>query len=145
LALLFWKSVGTKAIARLTLLGAIISWVVMVFADVTILVSDIHGLPPDIPAILPRVMIDIFIISLFYHYKFKIERDENISSTDLLWKVFATGLIATVVSLGLKLLVFTMGETKITSTVIFNYLVYQINLSRSRFGSGLSCTTNPSG
>jgi sigma-B regulation protein RsbU (phosphoserine phosphatase) len=121
--------VGTKAIARLTLLGAIISWVVMVFADVTILVSDIHGLPPDIPAILPKVMIDIFIISLFYHYKFKIERDENISSTDLLWKVFATGLIATVVSLGLKLLVFTMGETKITSTVIFQYLVYQINLS----------------
>jgi sigma-B regulation protein RsbU (phosphoserine phosphatase) len=121
--------VGTKAIARLTLLGAIISWVVMVFADVTILVSDIHGLPPDIPSILPKVMIDIFIISLFYHYKFKIERDENISSTDLLWKVFATGLIATVVSLGLKLLVFTMGETKITSTVIFQYLVYQINLS----------------
>lgn len=120
---------GTKAIARLTLLGAIISWVVMVFADVTILVSDIHGLPPDIPTILPKVMIDIFIISLFYHYKFKIERDENISSTDLLWKVFATGLVATVVSLGLKLLIFTMGETKITTHVIFNYLVYQINLS----------------
>ena len=120
---------GYKAIARLTLLGAIVSWVVMVFADVTILISDIHGLPPDIPVVLPRVMIDIFIISLFYHYKFKIERDENISSTDLLWKVFATGLVATVVSLGLKLLVFTMGETKITSTVVFNYLIYQINLS----------------
>jgi sigma-B regulation protein RsbU (phosphoserine phosphatase) len=110
-------------------LGAIVSWVVMVFADVTILVSDIHGLPPDIPAVLPRVMIDIFIISLFYHYKFKIERDESSSSTDLLWKVFATGLVATVISLGLKLLVFTMGETKITSTVVFNYLIYQINLS----------------
>lgn len=110
-------------------MGAIISWVVMVFADVTILVSDIHGLPPDIPPVLPKVMIDIFIISLFYHYKFKIERDENISSTDLLWKVFATGLVATVVSLGLKLLVFTMGETKITSTLVFNYIIYQINLS----------------
>lgn len=110
-------------------MGAIVSWVVMVFADVTILVSQIHGLPPDIPAVLPRVMIDLFILSLFYHYKFKIERDENISSTDLLWKVFATGLVATVVSLGLKLLIFTMGVTKITNTVVFNYLVYQINLS----------------
>jgi serine phosphatase RsbU (regulator of sigma subunit) len=110
-------------------LGAIISWVVMVFADVTILFSDIHLIAPDIPKILPRVMIDIFIISLFYYYKFKIERDENVSSTDLLWKVFATGLVATVVSLGLKLLVFTMGETKITTDVIFIYVIYQINLS----------------
>jgi phosphoserine phosphatase RsbU/P len=121
--------VGTKAIARLTLLGAIISWVVMVFADITILVSDIHGLPPGIPPVLPRVMIDLFIIALFYHYKFKIERDENVSSTDLLWKVFATGLVATVISLGLKLLIFTMGETKITATLVFQYIVYQINLT----------------
>jgi len=74
-------------------------------------------------------MIDVFIISLFYYYKFKIERDENISSTDLLWRVFATGLIVTMVSLGLRLLIFTMGETKITGNVIFVYLVYQINLS----------------
>lgn len=120
---------GTKAIVRLTFLSATISWLVMVFADVTILFSDIHGITPDIPKILPKVMIDVFIISLFYYYKFKIERDENISSTELLWKVFATGLIATVISLGLKLLLFTMGDTKITSNVIFIYVIYQINLS----------------
>jgi hypothetical protein len=101
----------------------------MVFADVTLLFSDIHKITPDIPQILPKVMIDVFIISLFYYYKFKIEKDENISSTELLWKVFATGLIATVISLGLKLLVFTMGDTKITSNVIFIYIIYQINLS----------------
>ena len=101
----------------------------MVFADVTILFSDIHGITPDIPKVLPKVMIDVFIISLFYYYKFKIEKVENISSTELLWKVFATGLIATVISLGLKLLLFTMGDTKITSNVIFIYIIYQINLS----------------
>ena len=101
----------------------------MVFADVTILFSDIHNITPDIPKILPRVMIDVFIISLFYYYKFRIERDEHISSTELLWKVFATGLIATVISLGLKLLLYTMGDTKITSNVIFIYIIYQINLS----------------
>ena len=114
---------------RLAFLGSIISWVVMVFADVTILFSDIHLIPPDIPAILPKVMMDVFVLSLFYYYKFRIERDENISSTDLLWKVFATGLVATVVSLSLKLLIFTMGETKITDNIIFIYLIYQINLS----------------
>src|SRR5690349_7614570 len=101
----------------------------MVFADVTILFSDLHNITPDIPMVLPKVMIDVFIISLFYYYKFKIERDENVSSTELLWKVFATGLVATVISLGLKLLLYTMGETKITTNIIFNYIIYQINLS----------------
>lgn len=120
---------GSKAIIRLTFLSATISWLVMVFADVTILFSDLHSITPDIPKILPKVMIDVFIISLFYYYKFKIEKDENISSTELLWKVFATGLIATVISLGLKLLVYTMGDTKITSNVIFIYIIYQVNLS----------------
>jgi phosphoserine phosphatase RsbU/P len=101
----------------------------MVFADVTILYSDTINITPDIPLILPRVMIDLFVISLFYYYKLKIEHDEHVNSTDLLWRVFATGLVVTVISLGLKLLVFAMGETKLTSNVIFIYLIYQINLS----------------
>lgn len=101
----------------------------MVFADIAVLFGDIHDIPSGIPALLPRVMIDLFILSLFYYYKIKIEKEENLNSTDLLWRVFATGLVATVVSLGLKLLVVGMGQTKLTSNIIFIYLIYQINLA----------------
>jgi phosphoserine phosphatase RsbU/P len=119
----------SKAIIRLTLVGAIISWVVMVFSDISIMLGSIHDVPAGLPLVLPRVMIDVFIIAVFYYYKFKIELDENISSTDLLWKVFASGLVATVISLVLKLLVFTLGETSLTSHIVFIYIIYQINLS----------------
>jgi phosphoserine phosphatase RsbU/P len=120
--------IKTKALIRLTFLGALLSWVVLVFSDITVLFSDLRSLPPDIPSWLPRVMLDLYIISLFYYYKLRIERDESLNFTDLLWKVFATGLIATVISLAVRLILYLLGSTKLASNILFIDLIYQINL-----------------
>ena len=119
----------TKAIIRLAFLGSIVAWFVLVFSDVTILFSDIKGLQPDVPLWLPRVMLDLFVICLYYYYKFKIEKDEGLNFTDLLWKVFATGLVVTVISLALRLVLFLLGNTKLPANVIFIDIIYQINLA----------------
>lgn len=118
----------TKALARFTFLAAIVAWLVMVFSDVTVLFSDLKGLIPDIPVWLPKVMLDLYIISLYYYYKFKIERDESLNFTDLLWRVFATGLVATVLSLALRLLDFLLGSTKLSSNIFFIEVQYLMNL-----------------
>jgi len=118
----------TKAIIRLAFLGSIIAWLVLVFSDVTVLFSDMKGLPPGVPVWLPRVMLDLFIVCLFYYYKFRVERDESLNFTDLLWKVFATGLIATVVSLVFRLVHNLLGTTTLTSNILFTDFIYQINL-----------------
>jgi len=125
----FVKMSKTKALIRLTTLCAIIAWVILVFADVTVIYSDLKSLPSGIPNWLPRVMLDAFIISLFYYYKFQIERDESLNFTDLLWKVFATGLIATVASLAVRLVLFLLGNTKLASNILFMDVVYQITLA----------------
>ncbi len=109
-------------------LGASIAWLVMVFADITVLFNDIKGLTPDVPPWLPRVMLDLYVIFIFYYYKFKIERDESLNFTDLLWRVFATGLVATVISLALRLLDFLLGSTILSSNVFFLDVEYLINL-----------------
>lgn len=123
----FFYPVRTKALMRLTFLGAVICWLVLVFSDVTILVSNINGLRPDVPTWLPAIMLDLFVVCQFYFYKFRIERDESLNFTDLLWKVFATGLIATVVSLSIRLITNLLGDTPLPGNVIFNDVVYQIN------------------
>ena len=101
----------------------------MVFSDVTIVFSDKNGLTPDIPLWLPKVMLDLYVISIFYYYKFKIERDESLNFTDLLWRVFATGLVATVISLSLRLLDFLLGPTKLTLNVYFIDFEYLVSLA----------------
>ena len=74
-------------------------------------------------------MFDLYVLCLFYYYKFKIEKEENLNFTDLLWRVFATGLVATVVSLGMRLILFLLGNTALASNVLFSDVVYHINLA----------------
>lgn len=100
----------------------------MVFADVTVMFSDLKGLTPDVPIWLPRVMLDLYVLCIFYYYKFKIERDEGLNFTDLLWQVFAIGLVATVISLSLRLLDFLLGSTKLSSNIFFIDVEYLVNL-----------------
>jgi len=118
----------TKAITRITSLGAAVCWLVLVFSDVTVIFSDLKGLNPDVPRWLPRVMLDLYVICLFYYYKFKIEKDESLNFTDLLWKVFATGLVVTVISLSLRLFLNFLGSDKLLSNVLFADFIYQVNL-----------------
>lgn len=118
-----------KALVRLTFLGSVIAWLTLLFSDVTVLFSNLQGLQPDVPLWLPRVMLAAYIVCLYYYYKFRIELDDTLNFTDLLWKVFATGLITTVVSLVFRLLVFMLGNTSLATNVVFSDFICQINLA----------------
>lgn len=111
---------------------SVITWLALVFTDISIhfsLLSNVLSNPePEIPTWMPKVLLNLFILSLFYYFKLKIERDEILNFVDLLWRVFATGLVATVISLTLRLVEYLLGNTKLTSHVVFIDFLYLINL-----------------
>lgn len=117
-----------KAIIRLTTLLAIITWVVMVFGDLSIVFSTTNNLKPGIGREVPPIMLSLFILSLFVFYKYRIEKAESINFVDLLWKVFVTGLITTIVSLSFRLFLNLLGSTKLAENVIFLDFIYLSNL-----------------
>ncbi|NJM26149.1 MAG: hypothetical protein HC859_12325 [Bacteroidia bacterium] len=106
----------------------VITWLALLFTDVSILFSTVNRIDPDIPLWLPRLLLNLFILSLYYYYKYKIERDDVLNFIDLLWRVFATGLVATVISLVLRLVTYLLGNTKLTGHVVYIDLIYLINL-----------------
>ncbi len=116
-----------KAIIRLLLLAGIISWLCLVLTDIPILISSVNNIPPDLPTWFPHIALNFFLLSLFYFYKLKTER-EDLNFVDLLWRVFATGLVATVISLALRLMEYLLGSTKLTSHIVFLDFIYLINL-----------------
>lgn len=120
--------VRTKAITRLLFTVGVITWLALVLTDLSNLFSAVNGIKPDVPVWLPGVILNLFILSLFYYYKLKIERDEVLNFVDLLWRVFATGLIATVTSLALRLVEYLLNDTKLTTHPVFQDLLYMINL-----------------
>jgi serine phosphatase RsbU (regulator of sigma subunit) len=117
-----------KAMIRLLFMMGAITWLGLVFTDIAILFSTKIAIEPDIPVWLPKLLLNLFILSLFYYYKFKIEHDEVLNFVDLLWRVFATGLIATVISLALRLVSYLLGNTKLANDVVYIDLIYLINI-----------------
>lgn len=118
----------TKAITRLLFTVGVITWLALLFMDLSVQISLANNLPPEVPQWLSGIMFNLFIASLFYYYRLKIERDEVLNFVDLLWRVFATGLIATVISLALRLVEFLLNDTKLTTHIVFKDLIYMINL-----------------
>jgi sigma-B regulation protein RsbU (phosphoserine phosphatase) len=118
----------TKAIIRLLFTVGVITWLALVFTDLSIVFSSTNNIQSGIPNWLPNVILDLFILALYYYYKLKFDRDDVLNFVDLLWRVFATGLVATVVSLCLKLVEYLLGSTRLTTDVIFIDLIYLINL-----------------
>jgi serine phosphatase RsbU (regulator of sigma subunit) len=118
----------TKAITRLLFMVGVITWLALLFTDISVVLSSTNNIKSDIPLWLPNVILNLFILSLYYYYKLKVDREDSLNFVDLLWRVFATGLVATVISLALKLIEYLLGSTKLTSHVVFIDLIYMINL-----------------
>ena len=118
----------TKAIIRLLFMVGVITWLALVFTDISIVLSATNNIKSDIPFWIPAVILNLYILSLYYYYKLKIDRDEVLNFVDLLWRVFATGLVATVCSLAIKLIEYLLGSTKLTVHPVFIDLIYLINL-----------------
>jgi hypothetical protein len=117
----------TKAIIRLLFAAGIITWLALVFADLSVLISSSNNIKADIPTWLPGVLLNLFILSLYYYYKLRIEKDD-LNFVDQLWRVFATGLVATVISLALRLVDTLLNSTKLTTHPVFIDFIYLINL-----------------
>lgn len=107
----------------------VLAWLALLFTDISILFSTRNNLDPGLPTWMPKVLLNLFILSLYYYYKYRIERDEILNFVDLLWRVFATGLVATIISLSLRLISYLLGTTRLTGHVVYIEFIYLINLT----------------
>ena len=120
--------ISSLTITRLATLVAVASWIALVFASESIVFSTINNMAPEISIDLPGYLMGVYIFSLFIFYKFKIDKAESINFVDLLWKVFVTGLIITIVSLSFELLLRLLGESSLASNLLFLNFIYLSNL-----------------
>jgi phosphoserine phosphatase RsbU/P len=118
----------TKALSRLLFAVGVITWVALLFTDISVVFSAKRNLPAEIPTWLPGVILNLYIIALYYYYKLKIDRDDQLSFVDLLWRVFATGLVATVFSLILRLIEYLIESTALTENIVYQEVTYIVNL-----------------
>lgn len=120
--------ISANTITRISTILAVISWLGMLYTNESLLFSSIHDLKPDFQAELPRILLGIFLLMLFIFYKYKIEKSDTINFVDLLWRVFVTGLVITMVSLLFRLFLIVIGTTKLSEEPLFLNFLYLSNL-----------------
>ncbi len=113
---------------RISLFLGMISWLAFTYLDLYILFYQKNNLPIGLTNYVPRILQTIFILSLFFFYRYRITKAENFNFLDLLWRVFVTGLITTIVSLAIRSFFMVFGNSAIGNNLLVINLFYHINI-----------------
>lgn len=120
--------ISNKNVIRLSIALGIVSWVSLLVIDLIILFGSINNIVPGIHPEIPTLLLNIFFVSVFAFYKFRIGKAESINFIDLLWRVFVTGLLTTVVSLIIQFFFYLLGSSKMAHNPLLINFFYHINL-----------------
>ena len=113
---------------RLSIALSILCWIAFVISDLVLLFGSTNNLDTGIPPQLRNAALTLFMLFVFIYHKQRIRRVENINFIDLLWKVFATGLLITVLSLMIKFLLFAFENTRLAEDVFVISFLYNVNI-----------------
>jgi len=100
----------------------------MSFTDLTNLFGRVNQLNSGIEHYVPNIFFISYTIAIFIFYKYRIEAAQSSNFIDLLWKIFVTGLLTTVVSLLLKSLDYLIGNTNLINNPLMIDFLFLIHL-----------------
>jgi serine phosphatase RsbU (regulator of sigma subunit) len=120
------SSMKNKTLIRLLFFLTSTAWLGLLLSELTVVFSLHTGIEPDVPRWLPGVLLSLFLLGVYLYYKFRLERSETLSFVDLLWRVFATGLIAIAITLVLQLIEFLPGTERLTTHFLYLETTYLI-------------------
>lgn len=112
---------------RITFFVGLVSWLLFTFFDIYAILLQRYKMQEDLATSLPQAFLTLFILSAFFYYRYKVTKAESINFIDLLWKVFVTGLVTTLISLTIQGFFILFKGSSIASnsiTINFFYHVY---------------------
>ncbi len=119
---------GYKAVIRLSVILGVITWLLLLLLDLTALFSAKNNIAFGLPNFAPKIALGLFVLSIVLFYRYRINKAESVNFIDLLWRVFVTGLITTVVSLAIKFIFSIFGDTSLAKNPLVINFFYHINL-----------------
>lgn len=117
-----------KAIIRLSVIFGILFWSLVTLIDLLQLFSSKNNIILGIPPFAGQLFTAFFILSLIAFYRTSIGKAESINFVDLLWRVFVTGLLATMSLLSIEFLFTIFSGNKFASNPLVINFFYHIAL-----------------
>jgi sigma-B regulation protein RsbU (phosphoserine phosphatase) len=117
-----------KFILRFITFLGIFSWLSMLGSGYLYRFGQLHNAYSDTYLSLSKALLIAFILTIYFFYRRNIGNQGGFNIIDLLWKVFVTGLIATVVSLLSTILIEALKDHELGSNPYFLDTIYHINV-----------------
>jgi len=117
-----------KGILRLSVIFAILFWLLLTLIDMLQLFSTKNNIVFGVPTFTGQLFMALFALSLIVYYRYNIEKAESVNFVDLLWRVFVTGLLVTIISLGIEFIFTLFGSNKFGSNPLVINFFYHIIL-----------------
>ncbi len=99
---------------RLSLVLAVLLWLIGTLIDILQLLADRSDVNLGINPILTKLIESVFLILVMIYFRYRISTTESGNFIDLLWRVFATGLVTTIISLVIVLFYSTIEGTPLS-------------------------------
>lgn len=113
---------------RLSFLGALICWLLYSASSIYLLFIESYEMKVQMSEVIPQLFLTGFVVSTFSYYRYVISKADTLNFTDLLWKVFITGLITTLASLGIRFFFTVFANSSIVESPLTVNLFYNVLL-----------------
>jgi serine phosphatase RsbU (regulator of sigma subunit) len=87
-----------------------------------------NKLSPEIPLLLPDLLLSLLILSVYIFFQQNITRSDSANIIDLLWKVFVTGLLTTIFSLATRLVLWLLEHNQLAENPYFLATLHLVNV-----------------
>ena len=117
-----------KLTSQIALGISILAWISLSVVDLTNQFSVSNNLDSGFFDGLSSLIFFVFAISLFSFYKTRVGVADRVNLIELLWKIFVTGMLTTVISLLIKSLDLVLGGSQLLKNILVVDLLFLINL-----------------
>lgn len=114
---------------RLFFIAAFLSWVAMVVFILLMAFAEANQMDHGLREYLPELFYMLFFLSLYSFFKVQLGRSRDANLQELLWRVFVSGLIATILSIILNFIEdLFLNHSRIGENPLLTNLIYNINI-----------------
>lgn len=119
----------TPNIGKISILVAILTWLALLFVDITRIFQSVNQMEDTLAPEISYILEVLFFILVYIFYNYSINKNENIDFLNLIWRGVSTGLLATIISFGIKIFYLMLGESKLGSDPLLSNFFYHVNFA----------------
>lgn len=116
-------------IGKVSLLVAILTWLALLFVDITRIFGIINQLESGVIPEVSFILEIIFFITVYLFYNYSISKNEDDDFLDLIWRGASTGLVASAVSILIGFFYSLLGDSKLASDILLKNFFYHVTFA----------------